>query len=117
MFVVTIILVVLLALTFAMAGAQKAAGAKSATDQADHFGIAHGRYKIIGALELVAVIGLLAGLAVWPLGVAAGVGLVLLMVGAVIVHIRTGDKVAHFAPAIVLGALAAAEVVFRALSA
>ena len=117
MFVVTIILVVLLALAFAMAGGQKVAGAKQAMDQADHFGIARERYRIIGALELLAVIGLLAGLAVWPLGVVAGVGLVLLMAGAVVVHIRTGDKVAHFAPAIALGALAAAEVVFRILSA
>jgi hypothetical protein len=117
MFVVTIILVVLLALAYAMAGGQKVAGAKSAMDQADHFGIAHDRYKIIGALEIIAAIGLLVGLAVWPLGVAAGVGLVLLMVGAVIVHIRAKDKIALFAPAIVLGALAAAEVVFRAMSA
>jgi DoxX-like family len=37
---------------------------------ADHFGIEWPRYRLIGVAELVAAIGLLAGLAWHPLGVA-----------------------------------------------
>lgn len=117
MFIVTIVLAVLLALAFGAAGGQKLAGAKSVMDSADHVHFSHNSYKIIGALEILAAIGLLAGLAVWPLGVAAGIGLVLLMTGAVISHIRVGDKIAQFGPALALGLLSLVEVIVRAASA
>jgi hypothetical protein len=86
-------------------------------DSADHVRFSHKAYKGIGALELLAAVGLLAGLAVWPLGVAAGIGLVLLMIGAIVAHLRAGDKIKVFAPALVLGVLALAEVIVRAASA
>jgi uncharacterized membrane protein YphA (DoxX/SURF4 family) len=116
MFVVTIVLSVLLALAFGMAGAQKVAGLKTALDNADHLGMSHNAYRVIGALEVLAAIGLLAGLAVWPLNVAAAAGLVLLMIGAVITHVRAGDKVKHFAPATVLGLLTVVEIIVRVAS-
>lgn len=117
MFIVTVVLAILLALAFGASGGQKVAGVKSAMDQADHLHIPHNAYKGIGVLELLAAIGLLVGLAVWPLGVAAGVGLVLLMIGAIITHIRVGDKIAQFGPALALGVLALVEVIVRAMSA
>lgn len=117
MFIVTVVLAILLALSFAAAGGPKVVGAKSAMEGADHLHIPHNAYRGIGVLELLAVVGLLAGLAVWPLGVAAGAGLVLLMIGAVITHIRVGDKIAQFGPAVALGVLALVEVVVRAMSA
>jgi hypothetical protein len=117
MFIVTVVLAIVLALAFGAAGGQKVAGVKAAMDNADHFHISHNAYKGIGALELLAVIGLLVGLIVWPLGVAAGAGLVLLMTGAIISHIRVGDKIAQFAPALSLGVLALVEVIIRAASA
>jgi uncharacterized membrane protein YphA (DoxX/SURF4 family) len=117
MFVVTLILAILLALAFGAAGAQKLASAKMASDSADHLGIPLSRYRLIGVPELLGAIGLLVGLAVWPLGVAAAAGLVLLMIGAVVTHIRVGDKIAAFGPALALGLLAAVELVLRALSA
>lgn len=117
MFVITIVLGILLALAYGMSGVQKIVGAKMAIASADHVGASHGLYKVVGALELLAAIGLLVGLAVWPLGVAAGIGLVLLMVGALVFHIRAGDKIAQFAPAVVLGLVALLEVIFRAASA
>ena len=117
MFVVTIVLAVLLALAFGAAGGQKVAGAKSVMDGADHVHFSHQAYRGIGVLELLAAIGLLVGLVVWPLGVAAGAGLALLMAGAVIAHLRVGDKIAQFGPALLLGLLSAAEAVVRAASA
>jgi uncharacterized membrane protein YphA (DoxX/SURF4 family) len=116
MFVVTIVLAVLLALAFGMAGVQKVTGAKMMLDSADHLHYSHGLYRIIGVLELLGAAGLLVGLAVWPLGVAAGVGLVLLMAGAVISHLRVGDNAKVFGPALGLGVLALIEVIVRIAS-
>jgi uncharacterized membrane protein YphA (DoxX/SURF4 family) len=116
-FIVTIILSVILAFAFGVAGAQKVAGAKMARDTADHLGVEWNRYRGIGVLELLAAIGLLAGLAVWPLNVAAAAGLVLLMIGAVVFHIRAGDKINTFGPAIGLGVLSLAELIVRVASA
>ena len=116
MFIVTLVLSIVLALAFGMSGAQKVAGAKTALDHADHFGMSHNTYRVIGVLEVLAAIGLLVGLAVWPLNVAAAAGLVLLMIGAVITHVRAGDKVAHFAPAAVLGLLTVVELIVRIAS-
>jgi hypothetical protein len=117
MFVVTAVLAILLSLAYAMAGGNKLAGSKMAVEQSQHLGISLERYKIIGALEILAVVGLLVGLAFWPLGVAASAGLILLMIGALTFHLRLGDKPAQFAPAIVLGLLAAAELIVRVASA
>jgi uncharacterized membrane protein YphA (DoxX/SURF4 family) len=117
MFVITLVLAILLALAFGAAGAQKLAGAKMAVDSSGHLGIPLSRYRLIGVPELLGAIGLLVGLAVWPLGVAAAAGLVVLMAGAVIFHIRAGDKIAGFGPAVALGALSLVELILRALSA
>jgi uncharacterized membrane protein YphA (DoxX/SURF4 family) len=117
MFVVTLILAILLALAFGASGAQKLAGAKMASDTAGHLSIAFSRYRLIGVPEILGAIGLLVGLAVWPLGVAAAAGLVLVMIGAVVAHVRVGDKIAGFGPAVVLGLLSLVELILRALSA
>jgi hypothetical protein len=42
----------------------------------------------LATLKLAGALGLLAGLAVQPIGIAAGVGLVLYFIGAVTTHIR-----------------------------
>jgi uncharacterized membrane protein YphA (DoxX/SURF4 family) len=117
MFVVTIILTVLLSLAFGAAGAQKVAGAKMARETATHLGVEWNRYRGIGVLEILAVIGLLAGLAFWPLNVAAAAGLVLLMIGAIVFHRRAGDDVKVFGMALALGVLSLVELVVRIASA
>jgi uncharacterized membrane protein YphA (DoxX/SURF4 family) len=67
-------------------------------------------FQAVGALELLAAIGLLAGLAFRPLGIAAAVGLVVLMLGALGFHLRAGDPpAALLTPAIPL-ALSAATI-------
>jgi uncharacterized membrane protein YphA (DoxX/SURF4 family) len=117
MFVVTIVLAILLSLAYAASGIQKLAGTKMMREGADHLNIPFPRYRLIGVLELLAVVGLLVGLAVWPLGVAAAAGLVLLMAGALVFHLRAGDKIAQFGPALALGVIALVELIVRALSA
>ena len=61
-------------------------------------------YKRIGALELLAALGLLIGLVEAWIGLAAAVGLVFLMTGACITHLRNGDGPREIAPAVAMTA-------------
>lgn len=96
MFVVVSVLLALLCLLPAVA---KVSGQPRMRHSAQHFGIAWERYRLIGVAELAAALGVLAGLRVRPLGVAAAVGMVLLLIGALITHSRAGDAAKEQAPA------------------
>ena len=67
---------------------------------AAHFGITWPRYRLIGAAELAAAAGVLAGLWWHPLGVAAAAGMTVLLLGALITHRRTADGGKEMAPAL-----------------
>jgi hypothetical protein len=46
---------------------------------------------LLGALKAAGAVGLLIGLVwLWPIGVAAAVGLVLFFIGAIVTHVRAG---------------------------
>jgi hypothetical protein len=62
-------------------------------------------------LELLAAAGLLVGVALPVVGVLAATGLLLLLGGAVLVHLRNRDGVREMAPAVVLALVAVAFVV------
>ncbi|MFI8340174.1 DoxX family protein [Streptomyces sp. NPDC085639] len=68
----------------------------------------------LAALKAAGAIGLVAGLWVTPLGVAAAVGVTLYFVGAVIAHLRAKDY--ELAPAAVLTLVAAAALTLRILA-
>ncbi|MFG2980043.1 DoxX family protein [Streptomyces sp. NPDC048258] len=68
----------------------------------------------LAALKAAGAIGLVAGLWVTPLGIAAAVGVTLYFVGAVITHLRAKDY--ELAPAAILTLIAAAALVLRVLS-
>jgi len=70
---------------------------------------------ILATLELAAAAGLLAGLAWWPIGVAAGIGAAIYFLGANIAHLRVGDR-AVLMPVVLL-IVSIAAVVLRVLSA
>ncbi|KOU69598.1 hypothetical protein ADK61_37405 [Streptomyces sp. XY66] len=65
-------------------------------------------------LKAAGAVGLVAGLWVTPLGVAAAVGVTLYFVGAVVSHLRVKDY--ELAPAAVLALVAAAALVLRILA-
>jgi hypothetical protein len=113
MAVAGVIASVLLALVAAASAVPKIAGARQMLDEATHLGIPRTGYVVIGTLELAAAAGLLAGLAVAPLGVAAAGGLVLMMAGAVASHLRADDRTAALVPALGVGILSAATLVLR----
>jgi uncharacterized membrane protein YphA (DoxX/SURF4 family) len=83
---------------------------------AQHFGIPWERYRLIGAAELAAAVGLLAGLRLRSLGIAAAVGMVLLLIGALISHARAKDAAAEQIPAGVVLLAAIAYLVVAATS-
>jgi hypothetical protein len=116
MFIATAIVSGLLFLAFIGGGSGKVAANKMAQEQSAHAGFSVTAYRRIGALEVAGAIGLLVGLWWAPLGVAAGIGLALLMAGAVIVHVRIKDPAKMAAPAAVLGLIALAAVILRLAS-
>ncbi|MBY8863411.1 DoxX family protein [Nocardia sp. CA2R105] len=116
MYIAAVVLAIVVALAFSAAGIPKILGAEQAKSTADHLRVPHTRYLVVGVLEALGAAGLLIGIAWGWLGVAAGAGLVALMVGAVITHARAGDSFKAMVPALAFGALAVASIVTRVLS-
>ena len=67
---------------------------------------------ILAACEIAGALGLVIGVWSPPVGVAAGIGLVVYFIGAVVSHLRVGDLKGLGAPAFMLG-LAVASVALR----
>ncbi|MEV2221853.1 DoxX family protein [Nocardia vinacea] len=111
MTVASIMFAVLLAIGFLPLGAVKVLALAPMRQRAEHFGYSVSAFRGIGVLEIAGALGVLAGLVCWPLGAAAGIGLVLLMIGAVITHVKAGDSAGEYAPSIGSGVLAIAYVV------
>ncbi|WP_158884287.1 DoxX family protein [Amycolatopsis anabasis] len=110
------LLSVLLTFAFVGAGGAKLAGVENMTRSLGHLGVSPGLTRAIGGLELAAAAGLIAGFWITPIGFAASMGLMLLMVGAVARHLRARDPVVRAAPAAVLGVLSVANAVLLALA-
>ncbi|MER6425859.1 DoxX family protein [Streptomyces sp. NPDC001137] len=102
----TALLTVVMSLVFLPSGLAKLAAAPVMRRAAAHVGMSVRLYRVVGALEVAGVAGLLTGLAWMPLGVAAAAGLALLMVGAAVVHLRHGDPLPRAVPAAVMALIA-----------
>jgi uncharacterized membrane protein YphA (DoxX/SURF4 family) len=119
MSVAAALLSIALFLAFGSAGAQKLVFNPAVSRVAERLGFSKRAYRRIGLFEVIGSVALLLGLAskkTSVLGivneVAAG-ALFLLMLGAVITHLRTGDSFKYLAPALVFGLLALLELVLR----
>ena len=99
----TSILAGLLVLAFAALGSAKLAAAPAMRARAEHVGFSVSAYRRIGFLEVLAVIGLLIGAFVPVIGALAAAGLLMLLGGAILAHLRNGDGIREIAPAVVLG--------------
>src|SRR6202165_2052660 len=113
MSIATVSCTIVLASLFAFASAIILLGVLQSLSVRDHLGISPTLWRVIGLLELAGVVGVLAGLAWGPIGVAAAVGLALLSLGAIVSHVRASDSVADMAPAVIAVALAAATAVLH----
>lgn len=109
--IATVIVTCCLAALFAFSSSIKLLGVQRALAIRDHLGISPALWRLIGALELAGVVGVLVGLWWPPLGIAAAVGLALLSMGAVVSHVRASDSVAETVPAVVGIGLAVATAV------
>ena len=99
----TPILAGLLVVAFAVAGSAKLAAVPAMRAKAEHVGFSVAAYRRIGLLEILAVLGLLIGAFVPVIGALAAAGLLMLLGGAIVTHLRSGDGVRDIAPALVLG--------------
>ena len=99
----TAILAGVLVVAFAAAGAAKLAAVPAMRARAAHVGFSVAAYRRIGLLEILGVLGLLVGALLPVLGALAAAGLLLLLGGAMIAHLRSGDGPRELAPALVLG--------------
>jgi hypothetical protein len=99
----TPILAGLLVVAFAALGSAKLAAVPAMRAKAAHVGYSVSAYRRIGMLEVLAVLGLLVGAFVPMIGALAATGLLMLLGGALVVHLRTGDGPREIAPSLVLG--------------
>jgi uncharacterized membrane protein YphA (DoxX/SURF4 family) len=98
---VFVALSVLLLIGCLLPAAAKLAGHPRMRESARRFRIPWRRYRFIGVAELAAAAGLVAGLWWHPLGLAAAAGIAFLLVGALIMHWRVGDRGKEIAPAVI----------------
>jgi len=113
--ILTLVVSLLLGLAFVGAGVAKLRRQEPVTGTLEQLGVGASLQRAIGLLEVLGGAGVVLGLLVQPLGIAAAVGLLVLMVGAVGYHAKAGDSVKASAGAVVLlvvtGAVAALQVV------
>ena len=97
----TTILTTLAAVVFAAGGAAAITSAPPLTATWERLDISQQLGRTTGALEIAAAAGLL--LSIWTapaLGLAAALGLIALMIGAITYHLRARDAVGAVAPAV-----------------
>ncbi|MBL7501915.1 DoxX family protein [Frankia sp. CNm7] len=117
MFIVTAVLSGLLAAAMAQSAVKKINPDKDSLVLRDRLGVPPRVWTAVGVPEALAAVGLVAGLWWAPLGVAAAVGVALVMAGAVAFHLRARLFGAALAPPIGIGAVAIAAAILRALTA
>ena len=100
---------------FAFAGLIKLLGVRRSLAIRDHLGVKPAQWRVIGLLELAGVAGVLVGLVWAPIGVAAAIGLALLVLGAIVFHVRASDSVADTAPAVIGLGLAVATAILQSV--
>lgn len=116
MAVTAVVLSTLLAALFTAVGGAKVLRVPWAVTNAEHLGFSVPAFQGVGALELAGAAGLIVGLFWPPLGVAAAVGLVALLAGAVVSVRRAGDGIRETVPAVWIGLLSAATAVLTVAS-
>lgn len=114
MFIADLIVSVLFAALLVVSASGKVRRDKAQVAVLERVG-AVGLIPMLAASELAGATGLAIGLAWWPIGVAAGGGLVLYFLGAAGAHLRVGDR-AIAAPTVLL-LVAVASIVLRLASA
>ena len=106
MSILIIIAQVVLGLLFVVIGSMTVAGMNMFVENFRHFGYPQWFRIVTGSLEVLGGIGLLIGIWLPWLAALASAGLALVMLGAVLTHLRTRDPLNKIALPIVLEVLA-----------
>lgn len=105
------ILAAVLGVVFAGAGAAKLAGRASVAANFERWGYHPAVLTATGAVELLAAVLLLVGIAVTPLAITGVLLVLFVMTGALLTHAKAKDPAASWLPPVVLLVLAIALVV------
>jgi hypothetical protein len=116
MFVAYAVVAVILSLVLIASGRGKLVRDQRIVESLTAVGVRPSWYPYLAACEFAGVLGLLVGLVVAPLGIAAAIGVALYFVGAVIAHLRARDVKGLGLP-LALFAVAVLALVFRLASA
>lgn len=106
MFILTVLLSLALAAAFAISGTFKIVKNPTGADSAYDLGYPLGVYKVVGWLEVIGALGLLAGLYAPRIGEIAAIGLAVLMLVMLLSNLRVKASPAKLATPLALGALA-----------
>ena len=101
----TIVLAIVTGALFLVTGGVKVLGVRQSLEIRDHFGMQPGLWRIIGVLETAGAVGVLIGIGVPVLGVAAAGGLAALMLGAIASRVKVKDSLLLIAGDVVVLAL------------
>ncbi|MEE6257407.1 DoxX family protein [Plantactinospora sonchi] len=112
MFVGYVVLALLLAVVLAMSGFGKLTRDPKITASLQKAGVPLHWFPPLAGCEIAGAVGLVVGIWLAPLGVAAATGVTLYFVGAVVAHLRARDLAGLGAPVVVL-AVAVATLVLR----
>lgn len=111
MFVATVIVSLLIALAATGSAIGKLTKQAQVVEALRTVGVPDSKVPVLAALELAGAAGVVIGLWVAPLGVAAALGLTLYFIGAVVAHLRVNDR--HIQPPAALAVVAAIALVLR----
>lgn len=112
MFIAYAVVAGLLALTLAASATFTLQRNPAITESMGKVGVPDSWLPRLATLKAAGAIGLVAGLWLTPLGIAAAIGVTLYFIGAIVTHLRAKDY--DFAPAAVLALVAAAALILRA---
>lgn len=115
MFIATVIVSVLLAVAVIGSGSATLAKVPAVVTNITAVGFPADKAWMLGTLKILGGIGLIVGLWVAPIGIAAATGIALYFVGAIIFHLRAKEHT--LAPPAVLLVLAVVALVLRSATA
>jgi uncharacterized membrane protein YphA (DoxX/SURF4 family) len=112
--IAAVVLSLLLAVAMLGSGVMKLMGTAQMTENMRVVNVSVPQMRVLGVLEVLATIGLVVGLWVPGIGIAAAIGAVVYFAGAVVAHVRAHEK--HLQPAAVLFVFAVATLVVLLLA-
>ena len=102
MFIAYVVIAVLLSLMLLMSARGDIIRDPKIIEPLKAIGVRDSWFLPLGLVKIAGALGLLAGIVYRPLGIAAAIGVVLYFLGAVITHLRAGDKKGVGIPAAIM---------------